>query len=199
MSEAAMSETCRVVRASVRAFDCAYARYTSEPFALGQMLAVREGRYDTFGVVTGSESGPDDPSRPLVPRGGPGQSAAAVMADNPEIALLLRTTLSVAVCGHVDREVARPALPPLPPPLLAEVRAAGDEEKVRIAGEGRFLVPLLANPAADDAVVAAAIRDVARAAGADGRPFLVAAGKELARLLKAEPSRLTSILRAVEP
>ena len=194
-----MNETCRVVAASVRAFDCAYARYTSEPPAPPPMLAVREGRYLTFGVVTGSESGPDDPSRPLVPRGDPGQSAAAVMAGNPEIELLLRTTLEVAICGHIDREVARPVLPPMPPPLLAEVHAASDEEKVRIADEGRFLVPLLANPAADDAVVAAAIREVARAAGPEGRPFLVAAGKELARLLKAEPSRLTSILRAVEP
>ncbi len=183
----------------MRAFACAYARYTSEPFALGQMLAVREGRFLTFGVVTGSESGPNDPSRPLVPRGDAGQSAADVMAGNPEIELLLRTTLGVAICGHVDREVVRPALPPLPPPLLAEVHAATDEEKVRIADEGRFLVPLLANPAADDAVVAAAIRDVARAAGPGARPFLVTAGKELARLLKAEPSRLTSILRAVEP
>lgn len=194
-----MSETCRVVSASVRAFDGAYARYTSEPFSLGQMLAVREGRYLTFGVVTGSESGPDDPSRPLVPRGDPGQSASDVMAGNPEIQMLLRTTLSVAICGHIDREIARPVLPPMPPPLLAEVHAADDDEKVRVAGDGRFLVPLVANAAADDAVLAAAIRDVARAAGSGGRPFLVAAGKELARLLKAEPSRLTSILRAVEP
>ena len=194
-----MSESCRVVRADVRAFDCAYVRYSSEPFALGQMLVVREGRYLTFGIVTGSESGPDDPSRPLVPRGEPGQSAAAVMSGNPEIELLLRTTLEVAICGHIDREVARPVLPPLPPPLLAEVQAASDEERVRVADDGRFLVPLLANPAADDAVVAAALRDVARAAGPGERPFLVAAGKELARLLKAEPSRLTSILRAVEP
>ena len=182
----------------MRAFDCAYARYTSEPFALGQMLVVREGRYLTFGIVTGSESGPDDPSRPLVPRGEPGQSAAAVMAGNPEIELLLRTTLTVAICGHIDREVARPILPPRPPPLLAEVHAADDEEKIRVADDGRFLVPLLANSAADDAVLAAALRDAGRAAGPGKRPFLVAAGKELARLLKAEPSRLTSILRAVD-
>ena len=194
-----MSATCRVVRASVRAFDCAYARYTSEPFALGQMLAVREGRYLTFGVVVGSESGPEDPARPLLPRGAPGQSAAAVMEDNPEIELLLRTTLTVAVCGHIDRETPRPLLPPLPPPLLAEAHAATDEEMVRVAAEGRFLVPLLASPAVDDAVVVAALRAVARAAGPHGRAFLVAAGKELARLLKAEPSQLTSILRAVEP
>ena len=183
----------------MRTFDCAYVRYTSEPFALGQMLAVREGQYYTFGVVAGSESGPEDPARPLVPRGAPGQSAADVLANNPEIALLLRTTLAAAVCGHIEREIARPHLPPQPPPLLAEVRAATDDEKVRVAADGAFLVPLLANPAADDAVVAAAIRDVARAAGPDARAFTVRAGKELARLLKAEPSRLTSILRAVEP
>ena len=170
-----MSETCRVVSANVRAFECALRplheralrpRPDARPCARDATL--------TFGVVTGSESGPDDPSRPLVPRGDPGQSAAAVMAGNPEIEMLLRTTLTVAVCGHFDREVARPSLPPLPPPLLAEVHAATEEEKVRVADDGRFLVPLLASPAADDAVVAAAIRDVARAAGPGGRPFLVA-------------------------
>lgn len=191
--------TCRVIRAGVRAFDCAYARYTSEPFALGQMLAVREGACFTFGVVAASESGPEDPARPIVPRGEPGQSAAEVLAGNPEIPLLLRTTLTAAVCGHVEREAARPFPPPRPPPLLAEAHAATDEEKLRVAADGEFLVPLLANPAVDDAVVAAAIRDVARAAGPDARAFTVRAGKELARLLKAEPSRLTSILRAVEP
>ncbi len=192
-------ETCRIVRASVRAFDCAYTRYTSEPFALGQMLAVREGPHVTFGIVTDSESGPDDPSRPLTPRGQPGQTANDVLTSNPEIEYLLRTTLSAAICGHIEREVAHPLHPPTPPPLLAEVHAASESENVRIAAEGRFLVPLLANPAVDDAVVTAAIRGVAHAAGAGERDFLIAAGKELARLLKAEPARLTSILRAVEP
>ncbi len=183
----------------MRTFDCAYLRYTSEPFALGQMLAVREGQYFTFGVVAESESGPEDPARPLVPRGMAGQGAASVLANNPEIALLLRTTLTVAVCGHIEREVARPVLPPQPPPLLAEVHAATDDEKMRVAADGAFLVPLLANPAADDAVIAAVIRDVARAADSEARAFTIRAGKELARLLKAEPSRLTSILRMVEP
>lgn len=194
-----MSGTCRVVRAGVRAFDCAYARYTSDPFALGRMLAVREGPCAVFGVVVASESGPEDPARPIAPRGEPGQSAAEVLAGNPEIPLLLRTTLAAAVCGHIEREVAHPFPPPRPPPLLAEAHAATDEEKLRVADGGAFLATLLANPAADDAAVAAAIRDVAAAAGPDARAFTVDAGKELARLLKAEPSRLTSILRAVEP
>jgi len=193
-----LSEIARVIRADVRSFDCAYPRYTSRPHALGQMLAVREGHYVTFGVVAGSESGPEDPSRPLAPRGKPGQSAAAVMAENPEIAMLLRTELTVVICGHIDREVSRALLPPQPPPLLAEVQPATDDEKLRIGADGGFLVPLVATRDADDAVLAAAIRDVARAFGPDAGEFTISAGKELARLLKAEPSRLTSILRAVE-
>ena len=193
-----MSETARVIRADVRSFDCAYPRYTSAPHGLGEMLAVSEGRYLTFGVVAGSESGPEDPSRPLAPRGKAGQSGGEVMAENPEIAMLLRTELTVAICGHFDREVPRAMLPPQPPPLLAEVQPATDDEMVRIGADGAFLVPLLAIRDADDAVIAAAIRNVARAFGPDAREFTVRAGKELARLLKAEPSRLTSILRAVE-
>ena len=193
-----MTAVARVVRADVRTFDCAYAAYVREPLRLGQMVAAREGPFAVLGVVAGSESGPEDPSRPLRPRGAPGVTAAEVMADNPELALLIRTQLTVVACGHVEGETMRATPPPAPPPLLAEVYAATDDEIVRIADDGAFLAPLIAARAADDAVIAAALRHAASAFGGGAHAFTVRAGKELARLLKAEPSRLTSILRAVE-
>lgn len=192
-----MNETPRVVEAGLRVFQCAYERYVEEPFALGKMVAVREGPWAILGVVADAVSGPEDPTRPLQVRGAPGQTAADVMAENPEIRLLLRTRVTVVSCGHFEGEVARALLPPTPPPLLARVEPATPEETVRIAADGAFIALLVGSPECDDPVIAAAIRAAARAFGPDAHEFTVRAGKELARLLKAEPSRLTSIIRGV--
>lgn len=192
-----MSAPPRVVEAALRSFACAYERYVEEPFRLGQLVAVREGPVVVFGVVAEVASGPDDPARPLQARGGPGQTAAEVMAGNPEIRLLLRTTVQVVTCGYADGEAVRAQLPPVPPPLLARVEPATPAETGRAAAGGAFLSLLVASPACDDGVLAAALRSAAPAFGAQGREFAVEAGKELARLLKAEPARLATILRGV--
>jgi len=162
-------------------------------------VVVREGPCVTYGIVADSTSGPEDPTRPLQPRGDPGQTASEVMAENPEIRLLLRTSVTVVSCGHVEGEVARALLPPTPPPLLARVEPAADDETVRVAADGAFLTLLVGSPECDDAVIAAAIRSAAKAFGPGGHEFTVRAGKELARLLRADPARLTSIIRGVAP
>ncbi len=192
-----MTPTPRVIEAGLRGFACAYERYIEEPFRLGQFVAVREGPCIVLGVVTDSASGPEDPSRPLQPRGAPDQSAAEVMADNPEIRLLLRTRVSVVNCGHVEGETARPTLPPMPPPLLARVEPASESETVRLASDAAFLALLVGAPSCDDAAIAAAVRSAAEAFGAGAHEFTVRAGKELARLLRVEPARLTSIMREI--
>jgi len=187
-----------VIEAGLRQFTCAYAGYVEEPHALGRVVAVREGPVVTLGIVSDSASGPEDPSRPLQPRGLAGESATQVMAANPGIRMLLRTHVSVVTCGYLEGELPRPLLPPVPAPLLAEVDTATDAEVLRITEGGGFLALLLAAPACDDAVIAAAIRWAGLARDPSGRrPFTVEAGKELARLLKAEPARLTSIIRSV--
>ena len=192
-----MSGQPRVVEAGLRHFVCAYERYEEAPFRLGEIVAVREGTATVLGVVADATSGPEDPSRPLQARGEVGQSAADVMEDEPGLRLLLRTQVTVVCCGHVEGELLRVALPPNPPPLLGLVEPASSAETVRVADGGAFLTLLVASPLCDDSVIAAAIRCAARAFDLGAGEFTVTAGKELARLLKAEPSRLTSILREV--
>jgi hypothetical protein len=186
----------RVVEANLRSFICAYDRYEPEPLALGQVVAVREGPAVVFGVVVETMSGPEDPSRPLQAPGGE-MSAAEVFADNPHILPLLRTRLSVVACGHAAGETTLPLLPPSPPPLLALVQAASREETEGLAADGAFLSLLVASPLADDQVIAAAVRSAGRAFDLAVHEFTVTAGKELARLLRAEPARLATILRGV--
>jgi len=192
-----VTPTPRVVEAGLRGFACAYERYLEDPFRLGQFVAVREGPCVVLGVVTDSASGPEDPSRPLQPRGAADQSAADVMTANPEIRLLLRTRVSVVSCGHIEGEAARPTLPPMPPPLLARVEPASAAETVRMASDATFLALLVVAPGCDDAAIAASVRTAAEAFGTGAHEFRVRAGKELARLLRAEPARLTSIMRGI--
>jgi hypothetical protein len=186
----------RVVEASLRTFVCASDRYVDEPLSLGQIVAVREGPAVVFGVVADATSGPEDPSRPLQAAGGT-RTAAEVFADNPHILPLLRTRLSVVSCGHSADETTFPLLPPAPPPLLALVQAATRDEIERLAEGAAFLALLVAAPIADDQVIAAAVRSASRAFDLAAHEFTVTAGKELARLLRAEPARLATILRGV--
>lgn len=190
------AEAPRVVEAGLRSFVCAYERYAERPFQLGQIVAVREGPWSILGCVVDTESGPEDPGRPLQAQGG-SLTAAEVFAENPHIRPLLRTHLTVVACGYIEGETARALLPPAPPPLLARVEAATPEEAVVATTDGAFLALLVASAACDDAVLAAVLRAAATAHGTDAREFTVRAGKELARLLRAEPARLASILRGV--
>jgi hypothetical protein len=191
-----MSGPPRVIEAGLRAFTCAYDGYVQDPFALGTMVAVREGPNGVFGIVAEVTSGPEDPTRPLQPAGGQ-EPAADVFVRNPHILPLLRTTLIAVTCGHVAGEVAAGALPPHPPPLMALVHEATPSEVVRVAAGGAFLSLLTGSPLSDDSVIAASIRLAAPAFDAGRSAFMVEAGKELARLLRAEPARLATILRSV--
>ena len=190
-----MNAQPRIVEASLRVCLAAYAEYTPEPYLLGQLVAVREGRWTTYAVVADAKSGPEDPSRPLQAHGGT-ETAREIFAEHPHIQPLLRTHLTLVSCGHASGVAFRPVVPPSPPPLLAIVEACGAEEVVRATGDAGFLAMLVASPECDDAVLTAAIRSAADSAE-DRRGYIVKAGKELARLLRAEPSRLTTILRGV--
>ena len=190
----------RVVEASLRRFQCAYDGYVEQPFALGSLLAVREGAVPVFGVVAEVESGPDDPTRPLSPPPDAGElTAEALLNERPHIRPLLRTRVTVVTCGFGEGEVIWPRLPPSPPPLLAVAGEASAQETVRLMADGVFLAALVASVECDDAVIAAAIRRASIAFEMESRDFKIRAGKELARLLKAEPARLASIIRGVAP
>lgn len=190
----------RVVEASLRRFQCAYDGYVEAPFPLGSLLSVREGEAHVYGVVAEVESGPDDPTRPLSPPPGSGAlTAEALLADRPHIRPLLRTRVTVVTCGFSEGEVIWPRLPPAPPPLLAIAAGASADETVRLMGDGGFLAALVASAECDDAVIAASIRRASIAFEMESRDFKIRAGKELARLLKAEPARLASIIRGVAP
>jgi hypothetical protein len=92
-------------------------------------------------------------------------------------------------------------LPPQPPGTLDQVYSCGSAETVRFTARHDWLSVVLSAPdGAADALTAAALRIAAWARPPEMRePYLVAAGRELARLLAQEPIRLDGILRQVRP
>jgi hypothetical protein len=117
---------------------------------------------------------------------------------NPHLHHLLRTTFDALVVGHGESATLHHYLPPYPVAIFAPVRLCPQEEVARFSQSLDFLKLLLSAATNSDEVAAACLR-LASAAHPDRRAFLVAAGKELARLLANEPHRLSAILRRIRP
>jgi hypothetical protein len=102
-----------------------------------------------------------------------------------------------------DAVAAEPCyyLPPQPPGTLDKVYACSSVEVVRFTARHDWLNVLLGAPdIAADALIPAALRAAAQARPPDQRePYLVAAGRELARLFAQDPIKLDGILRQIKP
>ncbi len=108
--------------------------------------------------------------------------------------------VSVLVVGHSANDKLYQYLPPQPPITLDEIITCNDEDVVRFTADFTFFRTVLdAREARPDELLAAALRTAATARGAQGREFLVRAGRELSRLLAFDAVRLEGLLRRIKP
>ena len=184
----------QVVQADIAGFTAGWPLHQTPP--LGSLLKVDEAG-TIYAVVCNARTESID-GRPPVARLSGETDLESYLEKHPHLRHLLQTTCDAVVVGHQDDGQVRHYLPSAPAPLFAPVRVCSPEETARFSQELDFLKLLLASPTHADEMTAACLRRAA-AAHTDGRAFLVRAGKELARLLGAEPQRLTSILRRVRP
>ncbi|MBI4339122.1 MAG: hypothetical protein HY680_04120 [Chloroflexi bacterium] len=143
-----------------------------------------------------------DPSRKPFPRGQGLPDEAAIYAENPQLPRLLHTQFQAAIVGYRDAGSLRYGLPPSPPRIHAFVLACAPEE-VRAFTQRLDFLPLLfsgsangVGPALADQVAAAFLRQAATA-HPDPQAFLLAAGRQLARLLARDLQRLQGILQGL--
>jgi hypothetical protein len=112
--------------------------------------------------------------------------------------LLVGFGLPLQSAGAVPTEI-RHYLPPQPPTTLDKVYVCNSAEIVRFTERHDWLRTLLAAPdIATDALLAAALRSAAQAQPlppGNAEAYLMAAGRELARLLAQDPIRLDGILQ----
>jgi hypothetical protein len=166
--------------------------------AFGSFVVARDGAYEVYGVVSGIQTTSLDPGRRALARGRDEVSPEDVYRHNPELPELLRTQFEVVTLGFAEGPATRRYLPPLPPRLHAFVYRCPPEAMDSLTGDLSFLRTVLAADlrAGGDELVAAAVR---QAGAGREREYLVAAGKELARLLVNDPPRLHAILRRIAP
>jgi hypothetical protein len=109
--------------------------------------------------------------------------------------------ISVMVVGFVRQGQVYQHLPPQPPETLYEIVTCAPGEVVAFTQQFTFLRTILnAKDAPADELAAASLRLAAAARPeSERRAFLLDAGRELARLLSADPVRLEGILRRIKP
>ena len=119
---------------------------------------------------------------------------------HPEVSeWLLVTNFRAVIIGHRANGMMCQFLPPQPPKLLTRVHICKPDEIRRLTSRMDFLRTLTNfSNAPTEEVIAACIRE-AFIAHNQNFDFLVAAGKELAGLLKDDYDRLQAIMRRVAP
>jgi hypothetical protein len=104
--------------------------------------------------------------------------------------------VSVLAVGFRRNGALRHLLPPQPPAALDRAFLCDDGEvKEFTTRTDYFRLVLQAQGVPADELLAASLREGARVRGGGGETFLIEAGRELARLLAADPVRLDGILR----
>jgi hypothetical protein len=109
--------------------------------------------------------------------------------------------VSVLAVGHGRDLDVYQRLPPQPPGALDDVLICNHAEIVRFTQRHDWLrLVLAAQDAPAEELIAAALRSAAAARPPDQRdPYLIGAGRELARLLADDLLRLDGILRQLRP
>lgn len=120
--------------------------------------------------------------------------------EQPELSeWMLVTNFRAIIIGYSTNGRVCQFLPPQPPKLLTQVEPCTPEEVKYITSRMGFLRTLAnSRSAPTEEVIAACIRE-ASGAWSNDEEFLIAAGKELATLMKDDYDRLQAIMRRVAP
>lgn len=133
------------------------------------------------------------------------RQVAVLAEERPELTAdqhqrLLPIEVQVQVVGYRCGNRWCHWLPPQPPMSLARIVTCSDGELREFTEQFDYFRLVLdsRDPLADE-LLAANLRYAAEARGAAGSDFLVAAGRELARLLALDLQRLDGLLRRIRP
>ncbi|MEE8473658.1 MAG: hypothetical protein V3S82_10865, partial [Dehalococcoidia bacterium] len=170
-----------------------------QPPPFGSLVKTREGEVQIFGVVRLAATTPLDPGRRPLARGRGEESEEDIYRSHPQLSQLLRTEFTALVVGHRDGERCRQSLPPRPARIHGLVYPCEEGEMRDFAGSFDFIHTLMSGShvGGPDDLIAALVGYLSRA-HEDRRAFQLAAGKELAVLLRSELSRLNVILRRIQ-
>lgn len=167
---------------------------------LGSLVSVRDAAGELFGIVHHATTASIEPGRRPIARGQDEASEEDIYRSSPQLAKLLRSEFRALVVGHGDGQGIRHYLPPHPPRIHSFVYLCSSERVKEFSRCLDFLGLLVktALPVPTEELVAATLRQMSQAHQSRD-DFLLAAGRELARLLGGEFGRLKAILDRVAP
>lgn len=188
-----------VIEASTASF-VAQAYETNDAPPFGSFVWVEDGTRRIVGAVCHAETGPLDAGRRLIARGQDGLSRDEIFREHPELPLLLRTVFTVRVLGSVEDGIVLHRVPPRPAPLHEPVRTCLPADVAAFTRRLSYLATLLApGPEVSAEELAAAVLRQAARAHDNAEAYLIAAGRELVRLLGGDPARLLNTLTRMAP
>lgn len=184
----------RVLRSSTATYTFGYNRVDDDPPPFGALIRADVAAESVYGLVYDVVVHDDPFVRQIV--------AAGEQMDETRIQDMRQrrqtpveiTALAVA---HSRGETIYQRIPPRPPAALQPIYACAETEVRRALARFDYFRTVLNNsqcPAEE--LLAASLRQAARCQlPGDDQPYLLAAGREIARLLAADPARLEAILR----
>jgi hypothetical protein len=193
------SRVGEVIEASSTGFvaQC-YELYQMPP--LGAMVKTDDSGTQIYGVLYNATTSGLEPGRRPIARGKDELNEDEIYRANPQLLKLLRSEFAVQVIGFRKGTVVYQHLPPKPAHIHAFVHTCSDEEIKEFSRSLNFLDILLKSrlPIPVEELVGASLRQMSLVYGAERRPFLVTAGKELATLLSDDYGQLKAILKGLD-
>jgi hypothetical protein len=183
-----------VIEASIVEFTAqCYELYEVPP--LGSL--VKTG--DIYGIVANAETTGLEPGRKPIARGKDETSEEAVYESSPQLSKLLRSQFTAVVVGYKRDGRIHQHLSPQPARIHGFVYLCPPEEVDEFSRSFTFLNILLnaVGPIPVEELIFATLKQMGRVRD-DSRAFFVAAGKELAKLLSSNITRLKNILEKLK-
>ncbi len=154
---------------------------------------------DIYGIVSNSETTGLEPGRKPIARGKDETSEAAVYESSPQLSKLLKSQFTAVVVGYKREGRIHQHLSPQPARIHGFVYLCPPEEVDEFSKSFTFLNILLNAyaPIPVEELIFATLKQMGHVRD-DSRAFFVAAGKELAKLLSSNITRLKNILEKLK-
>lgn len=184
----------RVLRSSTAAYTFGYNHVDDAPPPFGALIRADVATESVYGLVYDVVVH-DDPFVRQIVAAGEEMDETRIQDMRQRRQTPVEITALAVAYARGDQVYQR--IPPRPPAALQPIYACADAEVRRALARFDYFRTVLNNsqcPAEE--LLAASLRQAARCQlPGDDQPYLLAAGREIARLLAADPARLEAILR----
>jgi hypothetical protein len=163
-------------------------------------VKTKDQELELYGIVCNAATTSLEPGRRPIARGKDEKTEEEIYRTSPQLLKLLKSEFGALVVGHRQDKKLYHYLPPTPARIHGFVYQCTPAEVMEFGQSFDFLNIIINArlPVSTEELVAAALRQMSQTYE-DPRPFLIAAGKELALRLSGDLNQLKAILGRIKP